>query len=57
LHHGKKALNTEAKIYFSSLFKEATENKIFEQFESLRLYPRIVTEEYLEVLEKPVSET
>jgi hypothetical protein len=55
-HQGQEALKTEAKRYFSSFYKESVENRIVEQVESVRLFPRMVTVEDLEVLEKPVSE-
>jgi hypothetical protein len=50
-HQGQDALKKEAKRFFSSFYQEEDENKIVEQVESVRLYPRFVNDEEVVSLE------
>jgi hypothetical protein len=56
VHQGHEALKGEAKRFFSSFYQEPAENLIVDQVETVRLYPRLVSDEELASLEKLVSE-
>jgi hypothetical protein len=55
VHHGQEAIKMEAKRFFSSFYQESTQNSIVDQVESVRLYPRLVSDEDIIILEKVVT--
>jgi hypothetical protein len=55
IHHGQEAIKTEAKHFFRSFYQESVENMIVDQVEAVRLYPRMVMDEEVQNLEKPVT--
>jgi hypothetical protein len=55
VHYGQDAIKMEAQRYFSSFYKESSINTIEEQVAMVGLFPRMVNEEEVMLLEKPVS--
>jgi hypothetical protein len=54
VHTGQEAIKAEAMRHFISFYKDS-HNSIVDQIESVRLYPRLTTEEEVQMLEKPVT--
>jgi hypothetical protein len=55
VHTGQEALKKEATIFFNSFFEDTGQNTIEDQVATIRLYPRLVTEEDVISLEKPCT--
>jgi hypothetical protein len=54
-HQGQEAIKSEALHFFRSFYQESTDNRIVEQIEAVRQYPRLVMEEEVHVLERSVT--
>jgi hypothetical protein len=55
VHTGQEALKEEASRFFNTFFQDTGQNTIEDQIATVRLYPRLVTEEEVINLEKPCS--
>jgi hypothetical protein len=54
VHTGQEAIKTEALRHFNTFYKESN-NSIVDQIASVRLYPRLTTEEEVQILENPCT--
>jgi hypothetical protein len=55
VHYGQEALKIEAQCYFSTFYQEPRTNTIVDKVASTSLFTRMVSEEEVIQLEKPVT--
>jgi hypothetical protein len=55
VHTGQEALKKQVTRFFNNFFEDTGQNTIEEQVATVRLFPRLVTEEEVTYLEKPCS--
>jgi hypothetical protein len=55
VHYGQEAIKDEVLRFFSSFYQDTGKNLIEDQIASVRLFPRMVSEEEVQLLEKPCT--
>jgi hypothetical protein len=55
VHFGQEAIKVEVLRFFRSFYQDSTLNTIEDQIATVRLYPRMVFEEEVILLEKPCT--